>query len=270
MRTRRAEVAQETLKIIDSGYYTLADQEIVIRDEVRRSIESTKLYAPDDFDQSEMTIPNHSTVIEVYNETTLDGAVNLLSKGKVGALNFASAKNPGGGFMGGAQAQEESIARSSSLYPSIVQMDEMYAFNKSHRTYLYSDYMIYSPGVVVFRDDALNLLQSPYQIDVVTSPAVNVGAIRQNKPQEMKGVEETTLRRMDKMLSLFVLNQVEHVVLGAWGCGVFRNNVDDMVSYFEHYLKGDGKYAKAFKTIRFSVLDSGKKGVFNKFKRLER
>lgn len=271
MRKKRAEIAQETLDIINKGWYELSGERKEIGTDAKQSIETTKLYRPSDFDKRNVKIPEEKSVeIEVHNETTLVGAKALLCKGKVGVLNFASAKNPGGGFMGGAQAQEESIARSSSLYPSLVQMSEMYEHNKSHRTYLYSDYMIYSPGVVVFRGDDLNLLDEPYQIDVLTSPAVNVGAILQNKPSELKKVSETMLRRMDRMLSVFVEEGIEHIVLGAWGCGVFRNDPRDVVSYFQDFIGPGGKYEKAFASIRFSVLDTTNRGTFEAFKQLEK
>jgi len=68
-------------------------------------------------------------------------------------LNFASAKNPGGGFLGGGSAQEESLARSSGLFPCINQMQQMYETNRAYRSCLYTDHMIYSPRVPVFRDD---------------------------------------------------------------------------------------------------------------------
>ncbi|HBR75644.1 MAG TPA: TIGR02452 family protein, partial [Cyanobacteria bacterium UBA11159] len=62
------------------------------------------------------------TQFEVRNETTLMGGerIALTQKfKKIGVLNFASAKNPGGGFLRGTQAQEESLARSSALYKSL-------------------------------------------------------------------------------------------------------------------------------------------------------
>ena len=271
MKKNRADKAIETLKILDRGWYYVNDLQYDIAQEVYDSKNNTKLYSPQSLDYLLIEIsPSNAldTTIEVVNETTMQGAQALNPKeNKIGVLNFASAKNPGGGFMGGAQAQEESLARSSSLYLSINQMSEMYKFNKSRKTYLYSDYMIYSQGVVFFRNDEMDLVEH-YEVDVLTSPAVNVGAMLQNKRSELAKADEAMLLRMDKMLALFVQKGIKHLVLGAWGCGVFRNDPADVVGYFQHFLKNDGKYSGAFEQIRFSVLDMNNRGTCECFAKL--
>ena len=82
---------------------------------------------------------------------------------KIGILNFASAKHPGGGFLNGAEAQEESIARSSTLYPSLISPTAE-AFYTVHRhdpqAGYYSHSMIYSPNVLLLRDDDGSYLKS--------------------------------------------------------------------------------------------------------------
>ncbi|MDG1333821.1 MAG: TIGR02452 family protein [Crocinitomicaceae bacterium] len=271
MKTNRADKAKETLKILDRGWYYVDEIQYDIAQEVYDSKKNTKLYSPEVLDDLINEInpsKEFETIIEVENETTMEGALALdPTKNRIAVLNFASAKNPGGGFMGGAQAQEESLARSSSLYLSINEMQEMYKFNKSRKTYVYSDYMIYSDQVVFFRNDEMELIKH-YEVDVLTSPAVNVGAMMQNKRSELSKVDDAMLQRLDKMLALFVKKGVKHLVLGAWGCGVFRNDPKDVVGYFEHFLKDNGKYAGAFERIRFSVLDRNNRGTYECFSKL--
>src|SRR5205814_7920498 len=104
--------------------------------------------------------PRFATSFQVVNRTTLDAARRLLDLdpgADVLCLNFASAKHPGGGFLGGARAQEESLARSSGLYPCIAPMREMYDFNRSCGTCLSSDYLLHSPRAPVFRDEGESL-----------------------------------------------------------------------------------------------------------------
>lgn len=82
----------------------------------------------------------------------------MATDGAVAALNFASATHPGGGFLSGARAQEESIARSSGLF-ACLEGREMYSWHRSRLDAMYSDWIIYSPDVPVFRTDDGELLE---------------------------------------------------------------------------------------------------------------
>merc|ERR1712113_859612 len=96
-----------------------------------------------------------------------------------GVLNFASARNPGGGFTTGAEAQEESLARSSGLYPCLTK--HFQAFFAPHRqaaSGLYTHGLIHSPQVPVVRDEHGTLLEKPYLIDFVTAAAPNCGVLK--------------------------------------------------------------------------------------------
>ena len=264
-RNSRALTAEETIKSLEQGWYNSNNKTITIKEAVDFSVNNSKLIRPDGFDEilksanNKLNSLDFKTTIEVKNCTVLEALVQLTQKhGSVGCLNFASAKNPGGGFLGGAQAQEESLSRASALYPTQLKHFEMYEYNRSQSTGLYSDYMIYSPEVLVFRDDNDTLSEHPYKVSFITSPAVNVGAIKQNHVSELAFVEKTMLQRMDKVLAVFVANGIENIVLGAWGCGVFQNEPKDIAQYFAHFLTNNGKYNKAFKHILFAVLDRSK------------
>ena len=79
-------------------------------------------------------------------------------------MNFANAHHPGGGFLLGANAQEEFLCRCSTLYASLTSetASEMYRYNNSRISKVESDYMLLSPDVVVLRDEYYNLLESVY------------------------------------------------------------------------------------------------------------
>jgi len=266
-RNTRIESAKQTLQIIKDKQYTIHNKVVNLADKIDYSVSNTGLYTSEALGEIQLSVDknlineNRETVIKVENSTSMQAAERLVSSGKTGCLNFASAKNPGGGFMSGAQAQEESLARASALYPSQIKFyDEMYEYNRKRNTYLYSDRMIYSPAVCFFKDDNDNLLPEAYCMDIVTSPAVNIGAMYQNrKTEEIPLVKETMLRRIDKILALFYTNGVKHLILGAWGCGVFRNNPEDIAGYFAHYIKKGGKYGNCFDTVVFAVYDNSKK-----------
>ena len=264
-REQRIENARQTLDIVERGVYVANGCEVNIADAVSRSVNDTILYTPTVLtglvEQVEKQIDiNRKTVITVVNQTTMEALRKTTTDGHTGCLNFASARHPGGGFLSGAMAQEEALAAASSLYRSQVKCMEMYEYNRSRKTNLYSDYMIYSPGVVFFKDDDGRLLDKPYQADVLTSPAVNVGAIKQTNPAELALVEQTMLMRIDKMLAVFVMHSAENLVLGAWGCGVFQNSPHDVARYFADFLTGNGKYAGCFRKIVFAVFDRNRDG----------
>ncbi len=168
-RDTRVKVAQETLQILEAGQYTAPSERVVaVADALANAVAGTRLYQLSDFPEN-LTADVHrnaeATRISVTAESTLEAAWRLTRENSDDVpccLNFASAKNPGGGFLGGSQAQEEALARSSGLYPCLTQMQAFYDFHRGQHSCLYSDCMIYAPGVPVFRDDAGNLLEEFY------------------------------------------------------------------------------------------------------------
>jgi uncharacterized protein (TIGR02452 family) len=185
---------------------------------------------------------------------------------KIGVLNFASARNSGGGFLNGAQAQEESLARSSALYSSLLRCPEHYSFHRSERSLLYSHRIIYSPGCPVFITDDGTLLEKPYLVDFITSPAPNAGEIWRQQPEDVNKISEVLYERGSKLLSLAVFHNCDALVLGAWGCGVFRNEPSMVAQMFSDFLLPGGKFWGRFKSVLFSVLDSSsEQKIFTEF-----
>lgn len=266
-RKTRAQTAQQTVEILERGWYTLLDGTTVsLGESLRVAVEGTRRYAPDDFTdvfarrdqilaESQKSGP---TRFGVTNETTLAAARSLVDArppSDVVCLNFASAKNPGGGFLGGSQAQEESLARASGLYPCISPVTGYYATNRSHRSCLYTDNLIYSPAVPVIRDDDDQLLAEPYLVSMITAPAVNAGAVRNNEPHNVSQIEAVMLGRIEKVLAVAVVHGHRSLVLGAWGCGVFKNGPAEVAKWFHQHLGESGAFAHAFDVIVFAVLD---------------
>lgn len=261
-RLQRIAAAQETLNIIDRGFYTNAIGETVrLEVAVQNAIRESLLLKPGDFPallarRDAISLQRTRTRFSVINETSLQAVARLAAQtDKVFCLNFASAKNPGGGFLTGAQAQEESLARSSALYPCIAQMQAMYQTNRATRTCLYTDHMIYSPSVPVFRDDNGALLDSFYTASFLTSPAVNVGVVMRQEKQNIPQIEPVMLARLEKVLSVALVKGYRHLVLGAWGCGVFQNDPEAVAGYFQKHLKENPVFKGVFEEVVFAVLD---------------
>lgn len=261
-RSSRMELARQTVEIADRGTYTTSSGRTVsIAESIQACVEGTRFFPAEELEQLRRRVlsepaPGHRTAFEVVNETTLAGIARLSANagGPVAALNFASAKNPGGGFLNGSQAQEESLARSSALYPSLLQAEEYYRRHRECSSPLYTDAMILSPGCPVFRDDAGRLLEAPQTVAFITSAAPNAGATADHRPQDLPQIPEVFRRRSEYVLALAAAHGYRQLILGAWGCGVFRNDPEVVAASFAGHLR-DGAWSGRFERVLFSVLD---------------
>lgn len=182
---------------------------------------------------------------------------------KVGVLNFASATKPGGGFKNGAQAQEESIARSSTLYPTLIapqSRDFYYTHLDDPRNPFYTHGIIYSPDIEVFRDDDGGWTR-PMNIDVLTCAAVNAGEARETRLgiPSGKATEEyiagVMKERMARILYLFEKKGVKNLVLGSFGTGVFKNDVDVIAQIWADLLAvPSARFGKSFDRVMFAIM----------------
>ncbi|GAA5527082.1 TIGR02452 family protein [Herpetosiphon gulosus] len=252
-REERKGIAQRTLDALAEGsYVNQAGQSVDIRAAQHAAEQASTIIWPDTALAANRSASQQPR-ISVCAATTLATAQTHAQTGqRVAILNFASAKNPGGGFLGGSQAQEESIARSSGLYPCLTRCSEFYRFHKQQNNLLYSDALIWSPQVPVLCDDAGNWLDQPYLVDVITVAAVNAGAIRQNRTGQSSEVEPAMHQRMQRLLAFCATQPIERLILGAWGCGVFGNDPTMIASLFKQVI---GQQAWPFTQIDFAIYD---------------
>ncbi|KAI0629686.1 hypothetical protein C8Q77DRAFT_301251 [Trametes polyzona] len=289
-RTKLRRIAQETLDAIEDGRYVLQEKTYDLRVPTTISKQQTQYYAPDSLlsmwanGSPPRTLAGeagHTTNISLLEVSTLEGARllhdTLRSSSpddplpKLGVLNFASAKKPGGGFLTGAQAQEESIARSSTLYPTLMTHTAQAFYtlhNRDPKGGYYSHAMIYSPGIIVCRNDSGDWVE-PFSIDVLTSPAVNAGVARSTLHGRVAGpgveekIEQAMRERMARILFLFETKGVRSLVLGSFGTGVFKNNVNTVAKIWAELLAGDkARFKHSFDHIVFAILG---KSTFEEF-----
>lgn len=261
-RSTRADLARETVEIIERGsYHSASGYPVDIAATVHECLEATCFHAPEDLEHLRRKVLRSpgigpTTIFEVVNETTLAGVSRVLSReeGPVAVLNFASAKNPGGGFLNGSEAQEESLARSSALHASQLRAWTFYERHRASPSLLYSDAMIVSPDCPIIRDDEGTLLDEPRLATIITSAAPNAGAIAKNRPREQPLIPEVLTRRSEYILALAAARGYRQLVLGAWGCGVFRNDPDTVAAAFINHLRS-GAWTERFDRVVFSVLD---------------
>jgi uncharacterized protein (TIGR02452 family) len=226
-----------------------------IAEAVARAVDGTRLYGPElpDLDPAGSGAPAR---VEVTGESTLAAARRLLSQSDepVAALNFASARNPGGGFRNGADAQEESLCRASALYPCLLRARPYYERHRARRDPFYSDLVIFSPEVPVFRDDTGALLDRPYPVSFLTAAAPNAGVIARTEPGAAVRIPAVLRARSRLVLAVAAREGIGRLVLGAWGCGVFRNR-PEVAGAFASHLRPGGEFANRFGEVVFAVLD---------------
>lgn len=265
-KSGRTEIAKRSLQIIEDGFYLFGNEDkVIVKDKIAHSVAQTRTYTPEAIHALKEEVlakdkDKFDCSIEVWNCSTIEALQKVAGGSKVGVLNFASAKNPGGGFLGGASAQEESLARSSSLYAALTKDWNMYEYNRSRTTLLYSDYLIYSPETIFWFNDEGDFLPELLVADVITSPAPNRGAILQNnREDELELLPGVFKERIMQVLSIAYKHGCDTLILGAWGCGVFRNEPADVAAYFDEVI--GSHFRSAFKRIVFAIYDRSKEGV---------
>jgi uncharacterized protein (TIGR02452 family) len=255
-RSECARRGREAVAIsVEGSYVAPSGRRVLIADAVRRAVEGAVDHrAEDSIRMPASTSSASGPKVSVVNGSSLGVARAFAARGIVPmVLNFASAKNPGGGFLNGARAQEESLARASALFATI-ERSPMYAFHRGSPDAMYTSWMIHSPAVPVFRDDDTGeLLEEPYACAFLTAPAPNAGVVLERQPSRRPEVERVMRERCDRALAIMAHHGHTHLVLGAWGCGVFANDPAIVADQFACAL--EGPFCGVFDEVVFAVLD---------------
>lgn len=253
--------------IIEAGFYTAADgTRVDLGAAVAESCHGVRSYTPADTERllrDQVGRPAadaaSATAFEVTPETSSRAAQRLIraeSAGRVGVLNFASARNPGGGYLRGARAQEEDLCRSSALYTTLLEARDYYEAHRESSDLRYSHRVIYSPDVPVYRDDRGDLLAEFHRVSFLTSPAPNAGALARNDPAGLVGLRDVTAERAARVLAVATHHGLSTLVLGAWGCGVFGNDPAEVSGVFAAHLSAGGAFHGRFERVVFAVYDT--------------
>ena len=227
------------------------------RKEIQSSIENTREY----FNGESFTVPyrQNTDMIVEFRQMDSVAAIRKYSAmgGKICVLDFASYNNPGGKFFEGSSAQEESLCHESFLY-NVLKADSIRGrFYDKHRgasnKCLYSSHSLYVPDVV-FCDSI--------PCDVIVCAAPNKKAAMQYNHVEAHIVNRCMTDRCADVLKIAAAEQVDVLILGAFGCGVFGNDPSLVAKSFEELLAEP--YAYCFKAVVFAVPDDANGAHFRK------
>lgn len=238
---------------------------------VENSTEKTVIY----HEPAKQAYPkDRKTTVDVTTERSFQAAFRLSQKysGKrLAVLNFASATNPGGGVTRGSSAQEEGLCRCSTLYPCLNTYrlkNEFYYVNRAKHSAVYSDVCIYTPDVLIIKSDTSSPERLPenqwLNVDIITCAAPNLRPQPSNSmnpnagaPVKLSDKEllELHISRGRNILSAAAENKADAVILGAFGCGAFRND-PKIVS--QAYKTLCGEFDGVFDELCFAIYCSAK------------
>lgn len=206
--------------------------------------------------------------ITVTRERTLECAARLHREDparKIAVLNFASATHPGGGVVRGANAQEECLCRCTTLYPALKGEKAAPFYTLSHGNARHTDACLYTPGVLAVKTDTDLPERLPesefFAFDVVSCSAPNLRPQPANamNPGDIDPAHiadndllELHVRRWRQIMRA-AAGRADVLVLGAFGCGAFRNPPALVADAFQELLRRDPLLAAAFKEIVFAV-----------------
>ena len=229
---------------------------------------ATEFYPAEEYPRI-LAQPDKAGEIRVTTHKTFEAAMLLHREHKdwrIAVLNFASATTPGGGVTKGSSAQEESLCRCSSLYPALTApalWDAYYSVNRAARNPLYTDALIYSPGVTICKTDDQfpeRLEEKDWvEVDVITCAAPNL----RQKPGNMYNLDQSApvvvspeellalhKNRARHILTVAASKGVDAIVLGAFGCGAFQNDPEVVARAYKDVLEEMKGY---FSLIEFAI-----------------
>ena len=193
------------------------------------SILATKIYNADDFENIEFEEDTDGVNTEIIVED-IDSVSAVMKYGNPSSavLNFSSYKNPGGMFINGSKAQEECLCHESFLYNVLKEFQlEFYDWNSRHKNKaLYLNRGLFSKGVWFFRGD------SHVECCVITCAAPNKSAAQKYQNVSEKENIEVLQSRIKFVLDMAKVNNVDTLILGAYGCGVFGQSPTEVAEIF--------------------------------------
>lgn len=260
-RSMRIEVFKNTTFLVKQGYYYNAKNQKISFPDTQNMVLNTKFYHSPCPVHHVPTI-HGKTIVKIENIDCLLAAEKLLNDGYHPAvLNMASRQNPGGGVQTGAGAQEENLFRRSNLFQSLFQFvpyAEKYGVRKSRFQYpLDRNYGgIYTPDAIVFRGTeqmGYPLLDNPFQMSFIAVAGINRPTLT-SPEQIIPELIEPVKNKMRTIFRIGLLHHHDSLVLGALGCGAFRNPPAHIARLF-HEVMEEPEFKNKYKLLLFAILD---------------
>lgn len=279
LKELRVKEFKNTIKLSGKESYSTEDGEYVALKNIDKVISGSCFYS-EEFSVDTTNTIEDTTVVDVVNADCMEEGIRLLDLGYNPAiLNMANRHNPGGGVTNGAGAQEETIFRRTNLFHSLYQYAsyaEMYGLKKSTHQYPMDRNFggIYSPNVSIFREceaKGYKLMSQPREVSFITVAGINHPELDNNGMiiPELINVAKNKIRTI---LRIGLKHGHDSLVLGALGCGAFRNPPRHIARLFHEVIE-EQEFKNKYKYIVFAILEDhnshkehNKEGNFRPFK----
>ena len=256
----RVKEYKNTIDLVQNGGYVTEDGCSVELEERDERTYLTQFYTEEIPKQEKLSYKDEA--IEVVNEDCLAVGIHLKEEGYYPAiLNMASRTNPGGGVTTGCGAQEETLFRRTDLFRSLYQFTpyaELYGLEKSAFQYpLDRNYGgVYTPGALIFREGEPNgykLMKDPVRMDFITVAGINRPDLTPDNMIESRYIPSIK-NKIRTILRIGLRHGNNALVLGALGCGAFRNPPRHTAKLFHEVLEEE-EFNHKFRLIVFAIID---------------
>ncbi len=255
-----ADVFRETIQVIKEGKYISAKGvEVIVRD--TEPLLYSRFYVHE-FNVNDIPAHDEPTIVEVVNDDSIYAGQRLKDEGyNPIVLNFANQSHAGGGVESGCRAQEEDLCRRSTLFRSLIQFTPVaarYGVKRSRYQYPMGDEFggIYSPWVKVFRDGASGdyaFLDNYFHLAFVSVAAINRPRLEGNRiARSLVPIVKNKIRTILRIGLKYGHNAI---VLGAFGCGAFKNPPQHMAELFKEVLAED-EFRNKYNKVVFAILEN--------------
>lgn len=224
--------------------------------QIQETVDNTHIYD----DKSQFSIPSSTTYPQLCFTPT-DTATAIKNSDwqteKTAALNFADYLEAGGGYLRGSVAQEEALCIESDLYQCLAPFEQTYyQWNNAHINHsLYENRALYSPNILFAHPEIYA------QVDIITCAAPNYSQAKLSGISYKKSCI-ILQNRMTIIKQIAEKQHVVHLILGAWGAGVFGFKAKDVAQLWHNVFKEKS----SIKKVTFAVIDDHRNSAAQDFR----
>lgn len=225
----------------------------VFASDIEAAVASAKVYEDGDGRELELAEPRFEQTQAVVVWEPLARAIERAA-GKVCVLDSANFTRPGGNYLGGGWSPEEQICAESNLFPVLEGLKAIYHDANRQATHggLNSDRALYLTDIVFTTGGVTK------KRDVLVMAPVNRRFALENHRSEAE-CDMDLANRIEAIMRIAAANEVDTLVLHAFGCGFFENDPKVVAELFKGWLDA---HPGQFERVVFAIAGGPSLDVF--------